>query len=477
MAVDEARYRRLKDAGFSHAAALALADPSENEFGFELEPEAILAAIEPSLTATYATSARVDPLWGINAHAAHKHVARSRKGGVVGTEGKGVVCFRVDHGVDDFLASIWPLFKERGLPCTLGVVTSCIGDPDNAYEPTTTTWAQLRDAARQGFEVWSHSHTHQNPPDMGTTLHQEIVESKELIESNGLVVNGFTMPGIPASTVEGYGKAPRTLDSEAAQLIFANYGIINGYLDKSETQVRALPQDGMYGGGQYELDDRTLAFIQGEIDVVARMGLGIQLMLHPRFLMAGETTFSLANLTDLLDYCATLRAEGQIEVLTQSAYAFADPGTTRRLDLIEDPDFEAFAEGAATWSTALSTHTFGTDEGRGYVQIPSGASGEVYQSPTVGLVQNLGLLGQTQIVECEARPATATATAVKVTARRSGASSEDVTRSVSLPGGSGWTKVYLPVTFNSNLANPMSFRFGRASGGAVQIRGVKVRPA
>lgn len=420
-------------------------------------------------------------------HAIHYNRARRAKGGVVGTDGKPVISFRIDHGVDDFLSTIWPLFNARQLPCSVGVCPDTIENPNAAYEPTTTTWAQLKAAALQGFEIWSHSATHQDPAVTGNSLDYEIRQSKEKIEAKGLRVVGWQMPGIPGCQTPHYSnnfKAASSWASEVGQRLLAEYGLIENMGDDGGA-MRVLPSMGDYDLGHYTLDGMTATQATNNIDLAIAYGYSIQFMLHPDFIVGGTVTHTVANLTTVLDYVKTKRDAGQIEVLTASGLAFADPNTSRRLDLVRDGSFEGMAAGAITGSTTPWLRAGGTGgtivadgghTGSKYAHLAA-ADGYTYVYQGNGQLTNLGLKGHTMMFEAWTRCTVANTEARLVVQDSNDTTKLNVDRFWNITAGSGWQLLRCPFTIPMDTSGTINFRVARRLGsGDLDFDDIRVYP-
>jgi peptidoglycan/xylan/chitin deacetylase (PgdA/CDA1 family) len=79
-----------------------------------------------------------------------------------------------------------PILESQGIPATFYFITSFLTD----------AWAQkLNQMQDLGWEIGSHSVTHQDLTDLNTTeLIQEIVQSKTDLEAAGLTIEGFAYP-------------------------------------------------------------------------------------------------------------------------------------------------------------------------------------------------------------------------------------------------------------------------------------------
>lgn len=291
--------------------------------------------------------------------------------GRIGTGGKPVVAFRIDHQLDQFLAKVKPLLVARRLPWGHGLVTQSVGQPTGGptgYEPTTTTWAQVvTDVFYPGGEIWSHSRTH---GDRNGDYVSEIVGARADIVAQGLLPIGWQQPGGPAT----YG-APHVsaegMDDAAGRLIRDTYALYESSV--VGTTYRFLPTDGCRGLNHITVESITLATIRAFVDSAIKLGTGLEIMIHPNQLdVAG--LLSTANLALALDYVVAKRDAGLLEVLTPSGLAFADPGVTYRPSLIADGSFESGAFTSEWTSTGATIQTDGGHTGTNYMRATGGSS-------------------------------------------------------------------------------------------------------
>jgi hypothetical protein len=296
-------------------------------------------------------------------------VERRGRFGKVGTSGKGVISIRFDHQLDPFMAKVQPLMDSRRLPYSMGIVSRSVENPTAAYEPTSTSWADIKKKIlAQGGEIWGHSATHSD----GVSAYDEIVTSKREIEAQGIRVIGYQQPGTTS-----YATAHTTIDAmndEPGRLIRETYGLYESSIQGSSR--RAIPTDGCYGYDHVTLDTRNFAWTKVAIDEAAAYRTGIQLMIHAEALdQPGKMTT--AEFRTVLDYLVTLREAGKIEVLTASALAFADPGSSHRPSIVPYGDFEGQTTGMipAPWAdsgAAWNVQTDGGHSGTNYLRVTSG---------------------------------------------------------------------------------------------------------
>lgn len=263
------------------------------------------------------------------AHQVRADSAHKRAGYRQGTGGKGVIMLRFDDYPQDFKAKVLPALRANDLPSYFAVTKRWI------EELQPTPWAEVQDwAINDGVQMWSHSMTH-SAASSTAQLNMEIIESADYFESMmpRIVIDGWVMPG--TGVTDGpYGGYNGKVDAdfyatEAGRMIMSRYGIVNA--------ARAgfyQPQGGHPVGQSHQtMDNWTLADFQGHVNAVAAGGYALSIMLHPGNL-DGTGFMSTATMTQCLEWLAAERAAGRILVLTGTASAVLDPGTTYRQNLL-----------------------------------------------------------------------------------------------------------------------------------------------
>ena len=411
-----------------------------------------------SLSATYDQSA-------LSMHWARKAEIKRRKGGVIGTNGKSVIAFQIAHQLDPFKATIFEEFRKRGLPVGWGAVTGAVGDPADTYEPTTATWADVKKHFYEGAEVWAHSRTHLEPSPIGTdggdTIKGEIQGAREDIEAQGLYAMGWQTAGVYPEALTPYYNdfmGPTTEDmsgwqSEVGQRLLANYGLISLI---SAGGKRFLPTDGSQGLGYWTFDNQTYTTTKAQIDILKdRPGHGLVLAMHPKNIgLTGMMSF--ADFTATLDYVKQLWDAGTVEIVTQSGMAFADPGTSRRLNLLIDNTFDG---GTTTGSWGLVggalRETSGGRTGSNFLRLPSGTGAYAAQGPGTNL-RTWGSHGMVFMFDGWARNSDAVNTVgarVQIYANTPGGNVtlRDVT--TTLAASAPWTRLRIPVGIPKDATN------------------------
>lgn len=230
----------------------------------------------------------------------------------------------------------------------------------------------------------------------------------------------------------------------------------------------------------------TLAQAKAQVDVAKDYGMGVEIMLHPKYIgMAGY--MSVADFTALVDYVKGLWDAGDIEVLTPSGLAFADPGQTRRLDLIRTGGFEGIVPAGTVhgpWTANNATGiTIGTDggfEGTNYARFGASVN-YLYQGYTFVGEGNMGasafvmeaMVRNTSAVSAQARFVVVDNSGLNPTFNR------DVKFTVA--AGQGWTKARMPLCIPKTCTNLQArisrFTANSADGATVDFDQVRVRAA
>lgn len=376
-----------------------------------------------------------------------------RKGGAIGTGGRGVIALRFDHQNPDFQEKVLPLLKARGLPYTHAQFAMAL-DPSGSDRQAGLTWPQVQSASlNQGGEIFSHSYTHQDTTD----YHREIVESRDYLEAQmpEIRVDGFAQPGIPGTAWEGMAlnlsNPAQWRDYEAGRLIRDSYGIYTG------TSVLYWP---LAGGGADGIPYTALDNVSSPasainiIDTVANTGMGGCLMFHPHVLGMADR-LSTATWTAILDHLVAKRDAGEIMVLTISGMSVAVPYHSHRTNLLESSDFADPSkwQGTTGWSFAggvASTTTGGVILRNMDPVARRWAQGGAYEALA------------------EFRAPQGAVVSVRAYDYNDPARL-DSTRTVTLPASEEWVAVRQPILI-PRLSTLIRFEGGRVSGGTVEMR-------
>ncbi|MGY5764994.1 polysaccharide deacetylase family protein [Brachybacterium sp. DNPG3] len=375
--------------------------------------------------------------------------ARSRKGGRIGTAGRGVVTLRFDDAHDAMAATVVPLLKQHKLPAYQAVTVRLV------EEESSRTWAQIQELVGDGIEVFGHSWTHQAASGYGA-LRKEIVESAAYMEAQmpGVAIEGWVMPGTGegADAYDGFGPGGTVeawTETSAGRMILDRYAVPCGSIPGFLNPLTGTPITGQV---HWTFEAETLAATQAMVRQAIRTGTGITLMAHPaRF---GTTGFmSVADLEALLAWIAAERDAERLLVLTGTGQAFADASTSQRMNVVAGlPDGWTgsgwtFADGVASTTTGGLLSHAAAAEGINHLR------GSVFEATAMVHAPD-GAVFRTQVTGGAAK-------------------SENHT----IPAG-GWHRVrmhfHLPTT--AGVAAGLTGVFGRVSGGAVSMTDIAVRP-
>ncbi|KWR73338.1 hypothetical protein RN04_03590 [Arthrobacter sp. W1] len=252
----------------------------------------------------------------------------ARKGGIIGTSGKGAIALRFDDAPAEFVANVLPLLRERNLPFTRVSTTQSIsGTPiDPSVFPEMQTYC-----LDSGGELWAHGTDHLDASGEAA-ITVEIVDALADLRTKcpRLPIDCFAPPGgsgmsydghMPSTTVEAWS------DTFAGRLIMGNYALAGGYF--SDTYYR--PLDGVLRDGQihYSTDTYDLVRAKELVDRARDWKVGVVMMWHSNNL-GGTGNMTLADFEGLLDYIVSERDAGNVVPLTVSGLAVADVGSQIR---------------------------------------------------------------------------------------------------------------------------------------------------
>lgn len=263
--------------------------------------------------------------------------ARRRRGGTIGTAGRAVVSLRFDHHWNPFLADIYPLLVEYGLPWSLPMNSASPAADDKVGG--VIPWADIQDKAiNGGGEVTNHGRNH---GDAGTlpALRREIIQALDELTSYlpELAIETYNLPGTGGSQLGGTTMTSvETTLTPAGRMILANHAFVSGAMG---SHYRPLGGQPAIGHSHYTMDSATLNHWTTAIDTAIATGTGIQFMLHPSAIVDGTTT--VATLDAAFAYMAAKRDAGQLVILSPSAALIADAGSSFRRNLLRQDTLAA----------------------------------------------------------------------------------------------------------------------------------------
>lgn len=253
----------------------------------------------------------------------------ARKGGTIGTAGRGVIALRFDDAPTDFTAKVLPLLQERGLPFTRVSTSDSIASTGETI--TDTDLSEMQDYCIQdGGEVWNHGRDHANATGDAAIYDNLIGSLHKLREKMPRIpIDCFAPPG-GAVTYGGYMPAyaiSNWSDSYAGRLLMAHHALASGYFQDSYYR----PIDGQLRDGQihYSVDAYTLTRAKELVDRARDWRVGVVMMWHGHNLDTSGN-MSTADLELLLDYLVAERDAGSVLVLTKSGLGVADARSDQR---------------------------------------------------------------------------------------------------------------------------------------------------
>lgn len=265
----------------------------------------------------------------------------ARRGGPIGTGGRGVVALRWDHHTD-VAAPLVELHRRHGLPWTWAHYSQQREVPGQGLAWETIQQHALAD----GGEPWAHSRTHTD----ATTedgLTEEIVLAREELQTSlpGCVIEGFVVAGVGGTGWLGF--TPTTsleyfTDTVAGRLVLDTYAVSTGHIQPVHRELTGTIRQGL---PHSTIESRTAADVIPLIEQARDTATGIALMLHPhRIDQPGR--LSLADYAEIVAFVAAERDAGRLLALTLSGLTVADSSHDRRHDLVVNGSFE---DGVAGW--------------------------------------------------------------------------------------------------------------------------------
>lgn len=269
----------------------------------------------------------------------------ARKGGSIGTGGRGVIALRFDDAPAEFREKILPHLQRLALPFTRVSTSQSIGETpiDPAEFPLMQDYCLA-----SGGEVWNHGKDHLDAAE--ESLQDNIIGALDSLRESmpRLAIDCFAPPGGAAISYAGHmpSNGPENWATPAGALIMGHHALASGYL--KETYYR--PLDGLPRDGQihYSVDKYTLPRVKMLVNRARDWKTGVVLMWHGHNIDQ-PGCMSLDDLVSSLEYVAAEREAGNILVLTVSGMAYADSGSEVRDDLLPESEFDESLEHRVTY--------------------------------------------------------------------------------------------------------------------------------
>lgn len=391
-----------------------------------------------------------------------------RRGGTIGTDGRAVVCLRIDHGMNGVAAHIAPLAEQYSIPLSVAVYEKMHDPAYRGAENSAMPWAAIDTAmVNQGWEIWNHSATHLDAS--GTTaLTREIVTARDSIAAAlpRAKIEGFAIPGTGGTDYDGFStdtlNESRWFEYEAGRLIMSAHAVSTGH---GSITFPIAGQGPWVGLPFYAIDqDAAAAAAHSIVTDAALTGSGVCLMLHGYAVDRNPGEVTTATLATLFAFLAAERDAGRIEILTLGGALVADINSPHRDTLLRNG---SFAAGLAKWS-----NTTGWTAASGVASGTSSA-GLLRQSLTIA-PNTRWALGSIRELYAEARSTTGAVITTAVNAFPAGPALA-ASRDHALPADGEWHPVRLPAMIPATGTDVITVDIGRASGGAVELRNIALR--
>ena len=259
-----------------------------------------------------------------------QRVSRLRRGGVIGTNGVTPVSLSFDHGFVNFQKYILPHLIRLGLPCTVAVNADTLNVPG---ESAGITYAMLQEwSLNHGIEIAHHSRSH-NSASGTAAIERAVLSTIDEFKSNmpEVMADAYIMPGVSGNGYDGFDGGVSTsqwYEHEAGRMILGHFPVVT-----SGAPGRAVPRVGHHWRSVDRMGfdyDSWGTQLRREISSLYGTHMGMSIFCHPS--KVGDTLTE-DGLVTMLEWLATERDAGRIEVLTISGWAWADTTLNVRTSL------------------------------------------------------------------------------------------------------------------------------------------------
>lgn len=259
-----------------------------------------------------------------------QRVSRLRRGGVIGTNGVTPVSLSFDHGFVNFQKYILPHLIRLGLPCTVAVNPDTLNVPGESAGITYSTLQEW--SLKYGIEIAHHSRSHDTAS--GTAaIERAVLSTINEFKSKmpEVIADAYIMPGVSGNGYDGFngGKSiSQWYEHEAGRMILGHFPVVT-----SGAPGRAVPRVGHHWRSVDRMGfdyDSWGTQLRREISSLYGTHMGMSVFCHPSK-VGGTLTED--GLVTMLEWLATERDAGRIEVLTISGWAWADTTLNVRTSL------------------------------------------------------------------------------------------------------------------------------------------------
>lgn len=234
---------------------------------------------------------------------------------LVSTQGKGVVVFRYDHGLNNFKDVLLPLHQQYGIKAYIAMNSRRW----HIAESNAVTHAEAQQWRTAGLVEWgSHTTDHGDKVTAPEIWEAIVAGRQELEEQVGGEIHGFTVPGVGGTRLQGFGGG--TIDSftntYAGGVILASHAISSGSIAQpAGSYYRTLDGVIRQGGRHAGWDSTPWEDIKSYIDHAATNQVALTLMCHPSVM--GGTSGEQPNWTpelaeQIISYVRQLIDDGQL---------------------------------------------------------------------------------------------------------------------------------------------------------------------
>lgn len=384
---------------------------------------------------------------------------KRRRGRLLGTGGKAVITFRIDHGLTKFKTAVAPMLAEHNFPAMVTMNSRTWTDATNsgATQAEARSWW-----LNNGIEFSNHAATHNDAPTQ-PAIEDEIVNG--LTELQGQFpespIEMYCPPGVSGSQFLGFDGGDtlaKWYTTVAGKTILQHHAAASGYLPGI---YRPLPADMDIGLVHYTIDAELPADVEAAVRGVIASGGSMTLMIHPVYLdTVGYMTT--AGLSQVMAYVAGRRDAGEVEVLTASGALIADPRSSDRHDLILNGGFD---NGLTDWTG--TGWTVATVNGFTWASTTTGTA----LTQTVSLSRIGQYRGSNRELIYRVRTGAA---AVTVETTVTNGSLLNATKQHTIPANTT-AEVRQPLSIPLADGTTLTVRAGRVSGGAVDITDIRLQ--
>lgn len=270
-----------------------------------------------------------------------RQLSRLRRGGVIGVGERTPVSLSFDHGFVNFRDKVLPHLIRLGLPATVAV------NPDTLNkdgESAGVTFADLQSwSLNHGIEIAHHSRSHLDAPTLDIKgFEQAILSTIPEFETNmpEVVADAYIMPGVSGTGYDGFGAGlppENWYTHPAGRMILSNFPVVTAAMLGQATPALGDPVQTIDRAG---VDITSWAKVtEDKISSLVGTHLGMAVFNHPSRI---DNRISSERFIQFLEFLASERDAGRVEVLTVSGFAYADVTSNVRANL------------APTWSGSQS---------------------------------------------------------------------------------------------------------------------------